>query len=192
MNFQQIFPILKEAVLLFCIFSCISINPSSGAGLSGWQPVNVSTWAQADIPPGWTYTALENAPDDPDVITLEALSPNRESLLRYVFERNPAHASAGELKRSQDRMMNELGFCECQYEPQFTENENKTVMKQTYIKGSEEGAVVCSAAIPGWGRYRYALMMKGSSAVMDYYEEMPDKLADHIRPVITPSDSVTG
>lgn len=159
---------------------------SSSAVSQGWQPVNVTSWAQVDLPPGWTYQVIDAGASDPDSATLQAVSPDHETTLEYLFERDLTPASAGELKRSQDRMMNAQGFCECQDQPQFSETDQGTVMKQTYYKGTDQGAVVCSGAYPGWGRYQYAIIMNGKSAARKYYEDLPDTLAEHIRPVSSP------
>ncbi len=178
------------------LVSLLVLISSSGAVSQGWQPVNVTSWAQVDLPPGWTIQVIDSAGSDPDSATLRAVSPDQETTLEYLFERDLNPASAGELKRSQDRMMNARGFCECQDQPRFSETDRGTVMKQTYYKGTDQGAVVCSGAYPGWGRYQYFLIMNGKSAVRKYYEDLPDTLAEHIRPVSSPeipnNDSVSG
>ena len=183
----------STGIILIPILLVVLLSwPVTGVASPGWQTVNVNSWAQIDLPPGWTYGAVENSTAKPDAVYLEALSPDQEARLQYVFERNLNSASPGELKRSQDRMMGDRGFCECQYEPQFVQTEGSTTMKQTYFKGTDQGAVVCSAAYPGWGRYQYSLIMSGASAVSDYYEDMPDKLAEHIRPVSSGNETESG
>ena len=183
MNKNHIQPRFFAFLLLISGLVLIS---NSGAVSQGWQPVNVTSWAQVDLPPGWTYQIIDTSVSDPDSATLQAVSPNQETTLEYLFERELSPASAGELKRSQDRMMNARGFCECQDQPRFSETDKGTVMKQTYYKGTDQGAVVCSVAYPGWGRYQYAIIMNGKSAVSTYYEDLPDTLAEHIRPVSSP------
>ncbi|MDD1730011.1 MAG: hypothetical protein LUQ50_13190 [Methanospirillum sp.] len=150
---------------------------------TGWQPVNITSWAQIDVPPGWSYGEITRDPVNPETSTLEAISPDRATKLVYVFEHNSNPISAGELCRTQNRFMDDKGFCLCQANPLFTETAESTVAKQTYIKGEEDGAVVCSGAYPGWGRYQYALLMNGASSVSKYYDDLPDDIAEHIRPI---------
>lgn len=157
--------------------------PSAAVVNTGWQPVNITPWAQLDIPPGWSYGTITQDPKDPDQATLEAVAPNGETKLQYVFDKNLNPATAGELRRNQDTYMGSQGFCHCGGEPSFEEGADRTTMEQIYIKGTNEGAVVCSAAYPGWGRYQYALLMDGTSSVSEYFEDLPDTLAEHIRPI---------
>lgn len=180
---------LRNLALLVGIFGFlfIVVLPVSAVN-TGWQPVNVTSWAQIDVPPGWTYGSIEVDPKNPDQATLEAVAPNGETTIQYVFYRNLDPATAGELRRNQDRYMSSQGFCLCGDQPSFIENEDQTTMKQVYFKGTEEGAVVCSAAYPGWGRYQYAIVMDGTNSVSSYFDDLPDTLADHIRP-ITPVNS---
>ncbi len=180
---------LRNLTLFVGIFGFlfIVVLPVSAVN-TGWQPVNVTSWAQIDVPPGWTYGSIEVDPTNPDQATLEAVAPNGETKIQYVFHKNLDPATAGELRRNQDRYMSSQGFCLCGDQPSFIENEDQTTMKQVYFKGTEEGAVVCSAAYPGWGRYQYAIVMDGTNAVSSYFDDLPDTLADHIRP-ITPVNS---
>ncbi|PWR69809.1 hypothetical protein [Methanospirillum lacunae] len=172
------------------IFSILFLCPSTTAVTnSGWQPVNVTSWAQVDIPPGWTYGDITTDPFDSDKTTLEAKSPDGSATLQYLFDHDTNQASPGDLSRTQDKYMNQQGFCLCQERPSFTETNGNTAMKQTYIKGTDDGAVVCSGAYPGWGRYQYALLMNGRSAVSTYYDDLPDDVADHIRQIKVETNS---
>lgn len=155
---------------------------------NGWQPVNITPWAQIDIPPGWTWGDIATDPKDPDTATLEAASPFGDTRLIYVFEKNLNPASAGQLRRSQDQDMSSQGFS-CCGDPSIIENEDQAAVKQIYYKGSEEGAVVCSAAYPGWGRYQYTLLMDGSGSVSNYFDDLPDAVAAHIRPITSMNTS---
>ena len=146
--------------------------------MAGSQSILVSGH-NSDIPPGWTYGEITTSPTDPDSATLEAHSPDGETTLQYVFDHNTNPASLGELRGTQDHYMDNQGFCLCEDQPSFTENNGHTAMKQTYIKGTDLGAVVCSAAYPGWGRYQYALIMNGPSSVNEYFDDLPDSQAAH-------------
>ena len=179
------YPVLQGRSTVFTIFILLFLLISFPASAlnTGWQPVNITPWAQVDIPPGWTYGDISTDPFDKDKTSLEAKSPDGSTTLQYLFDRNLNQASPGELMRAQDQFMNKQGFCLCQDRPSFTETDGNTAMKQTYIKGTEDGAVVCSGAYPGWGRYQYALLMNGASSVSRYFDDLPDDVADHIRPV---------
>lgn len=167
----------------YCIlFLIVTSLPASAVVNTGWQPVNITPWAQIDIPPGWTWGDITTDTIDPDTATLEAVSPFGDTRLIYVFEKNLNPASAGQLRRSQNQYMSTQGYS-CCGEPSLIENEDQSAVKQIYYKGTEEGAVVCSAAYPGWGRYQYTLLMDGSSSVGNYFDDLPDAVADHIRPI---------
>jgi hypothetical protein len=172
--------LITNILLLSLLFLCTATTAVTN---SGWQPVNVTSWAQVDIPPGWTYGEITTDPFDPDTTTLEAKSPDGSTTLQYLFDHNINQATPGDLRRTQDKYMNNQGFCLCQERPSFTETDGNTAMKQTYIKGTEDGAVVCSGAYPGWGKYQYALLMNGASSVSKYYDDLPDDVAEHIRPI---------
>ncbi|WP_319580246.1 hypothetical protein [uncultured Methanospirillum sp.] len=178
-------PVLQGRNSVFTLFILIFLLLSFpvSAVNTGWHPVNITPWAQVDIPPGWTYGDISTDPFDPDITSLVAKSPDGSTTLQYLFDHNPNQATPGDLMRAQDQYMNKQGFCLCQDRPSFTENDGNTAMKQTYIKGTEDGAVVCSGAYPGWGRYQYALLMNGASSVSKYFDDLPDDVADHIRPV---------
>ncbi len=173
----------RNIVLTFLILIFVLLSIPVSAVNTGWQPVNITPWAQIDIPPGWSYGDISTDPFDPDTTSLEATSPDGSTTLQYLFDRNTNPATPGELRRAQDQYMNKQGFCLCQDRPSFTETNGNTAMKQIYIKGTEDGAVVCSGAYPGWGRYQYALLMNGASSVSRYFDDLPDDVADHIRPV---------
>lgn len=181
---------LMFLVLNTLILSLLFLCPATTAVTnSGWQPVNITSWAQVDIPPGWTYGEITKDPFDPDKTTLEAKSPDGSTTLQYLFDHNTNQASPGDLRRTQDQYMNQQGFCICQERPSFTEIDGNTAMKQTYIKGTDDGAVVCSGAYPGWGRYQYALLMNGPSSVSSYFDDLPDDVADHIRQIKVETNS---
>lgn len=171
-------------ILFLIAMICI---PVAGAN-SGWQPVNITPWAQIDIPPGWTFGDITPDPQDPDTATLEAVSPFGDTRLVYVFEKDLNPASAGQLRRSQNQQMSTWGFS-CCGDPLIIENTDQAAVKQIYYKGTDEGAVVCSAAYPGWGRYQYTLLMDGSSSVGNYFDDLPDAVAAHIRPIIPTNTS---
>jgi len=172
--------LIIAGLIFWCPISSATVN-------NGWQPVNITSWAQVDIPPGWTYGEITKDPFDPDTTSLEAYSPDGSTTLQYVFDKNVNSATPGELLRKQDQNMNKQGFCLCQERPSFTENNGKTEVKQTYIKGTQDGAVVCSGTYPEWGSYQYALLMNGASSVSQYYDDLPDDVKEHIRPIHTNS-----
>jgi hypothetical protein len=176
---SQLF-LVTSTLIISLFFLCTTTTAVTN---SGWQPVNVTSWAQVDVPPGWTYGEITADPSDTDKTTLEAKSPDGSTTLQYLFDHNTNQASPGDLKRTQDKYMNNQGFCLCQDRPSYTESSDNTAMKQTYIKGTEDGAVVCSGAYPGWGRYQYALLMNGASSVSKYYDDLPDDVAEHIRQI---------
>jgi hypothetical protein len=178
--------LVTNALIISLLFLCTTTTAVTN---SGWQPVNITSWAQVDIPPGWTYGEITTDPFDPDTTSLEAHSPDGSTTLQYVFDKNPNSSTPGELLRKQDQNMNKQGFCLCQERPSLIENNGNTETKQTYIKGTQDGAVVCSGAYPEWGSYQYALLMSGASSVSQYYDDLPDDVKEHIRPI---NSSTTG
>ena len=56
-----------------------------------------------------------------------------------------------------------------------------TTFRQTYVRGSDDAAVIGTITYPGWGSAHFILVMEGPDAVAAYYETLPPRIGDHIK-----------
>ncbi len=120
----------------------------------------------------------------PDDVTLKAVSPDTNSRLTYILTHTPEPMTINEIQQFQSSYMSKLGFRICKTkDPIKEESTDHTAYRQTYVRGSDDAAVIGTVTYPGWGVAHYILVMQGSDAVADYYESIPPQVAGHIRPV---------
>jgi len=150
-----------------------------------WQPSAVRSWVLADTPVGWTVSIDSNESIQPDSATIKAVSPDMNSRLTYVLNHSDKPISIGEIQQYQSSYMSRLGFRICKTkDPIREETTDHTAYRQTYVRGSDDAAVIGTVAYPGWGVGHYILVMEGPDAVAKYYESIPAQIAGHIKPIM--------
>lgn len=167
--------------LLATVLSGISLVSAADE----WKPVNLGPWVQIDLPPGFTpQQEIKNSPDS-DTLQFSAFSPDRRSEIKYLLNHVNESVTVTSLQEFQNKMMSNLGFRICKTKDPVIKDTGKNIsVKQVFVKGTDDGAVMFSAAYPGWGTYHYILLMSGSQAVAKYYDLIPSQMQDHVRPVM--------
>ncbi|WP_325628998.1 hypothetical protein [Methanospirillum sp.] len=148
-----------------------------------WQPSEARSWVQADTPAGWSVSVDTNETAKPDDVTIRATSPDMNSELTYILAHSPDPITINEIQQFQNGYMNKLGFRICKTkDPIREENQDHTAYRQTYVRGSDDAAVIGTISYPGWGVGHYILVMEGPDAVKQYYESIPPQVIGHLRP----------
>lgn len=170
------------ALLLAAI---IGISTHGSASLSDtWQPSDIRSWVEIETPPGWSVTPGKNESESPDSAWITAYSGDKRTRLNFFLEHNQNEMTIHEITAYQNEQMSSRGFRICMTkEPVISSVENSTSYRQTYVRGSGDAAVIGTFLYPGWGQAHYTLIMEGSSAVAEYYEDIPPHMQEHIRPV---------
>jgi hypothetical protein len=148
-----------------------------------WSPVKAGTAFQAEIPPGWSLLSdITNVSAADGQIT--ARSPDMNSRLTYTLESEHGPMTNGEIKEYQSRYMSRLGFRICMTkDPIISTEENSSSYRQTYVRGSDDAAVIGTLQFPDHGLAHYILVMEGPDSVAQYYETLPEFMSEHIKPV---------
>jgi hypothetical protein len=148
-----------------------------------WQPLEARSWVQTDMPAGWSVSVDTNETVKPDDVTIKAISPDMDSRLTYILKHSPDPITINEIQQFQNSYMSNLGFRICKTkDPIREEDQEHTAYRQTYVRGSDDAAVIGTVSYPGWGVGHYILVMEGPDAVKQYYESIPPQVIGHIKP----------
>ncbi len=151
-----------------------------------WQPVEVRSWVQADIPAGWSVSVDNNETVQPDTAKVTAISSDTNSRLTYILEHNADPMTEGEIQQYQSGYMSRLGFRICKTkDPIRDETAEHTFFRQTYVRGTDDAAVIGTLVYPGWGVGHFVLVMEGADAVSRDYESLPPSVSDHLIPIMS-------
>lgn len=170
---------ISYVILLILIFSIG--NNGIAYGASDWQKVPSPDWAIIDIPLGWIIKDNLKMGDENNTAMLSARSPDWQSELFLILERNKPDMTIDEMQAFQDRWMQNAGYRICKTKDPVKRIKSDNIsLKQVYVQGTDKGAVMYSASYPGIGTYHAALVMSGESAVRHYYDSIPPQIPDHV------------
>ncbi|MDD1730014.1 MAG: hypothetical protein LUQ50_13205 [Methanospirillum sp.] len=151
-----------------------------------WQPVEVRSWVQADTPAGWSVSVDKNETVQPDTAKVTAISPDTDSRLTYILEHNANPMTEDEIQQYQSGYMSRLGFRICKTkDPIRDETADHTFFRQTYVRGTDDAAVIGTLVYPEWGVGHFVLVMEGADAVARDYESLPPSVSDHLVPIMS-------
>jgi len=177
---------VRIPILKIILAAIIILTGSTPVSADIWQPEEMRPWALTDIPHGWSVVSEKNETENPDNAAFTASSPDKKTRIKYILDQTHKEMTKDEIKTFQAGYMSKLGFRICMTkDPIITTDNEKMSYQQTYVRGTEDAAVIGSLIYPEWGQAHYALIMEGSQAVADYYELIPPLMHEHIRPAIT-------
>lgn len=181
---STLYPSFQVLVLALCMIISVIGGFGIVSASSDWQQIDSPEWATLEIPPGWTIKENLKMGDDNKTATLTARSPDWQSELFYLLDTSKTGMTLDEMQTYQDLWMQGKGYRICKTkDPVMRTKADHISLKQVYVQGTNKAAVMYSASYPDWGVYHGALLMKGSSAVQQYYESIPPQIPDHIIPV---------
>jgi len=167
-------------ILILSCFFC-----ATGVFASGeWQVVQQSSWITAEMPSGWSTSIESNETEDPDLIKIVSLSPDQDARLTCLAEYTQDTMAGDEIRQFQSSYMSKLGFRICKTkDPVIEEKDGHLAYRQTYVRGTDDAAVIGTITYPDWGLAHFILVMQGPQAVSKYYDSIPAQVQDHIIPV---------
>jgi hypothetical protein len=171
-------------ILLVILF--FSLLSGGACASDPWQPVQTPDWVRADMPAGWSTSVEMNTSENPDYCKVVAYSPDKNSRLTYILDHTEEEMGRNEIRQYQNSYMSKIGFRICKTKDPVVDEKNSTLSyRQTYVRGTDDAAVIGTIACPGWGQAHYILVMEGPQAVADHYESLPMLIQEHIRPDFT-------
>lgn len=169
--------ILTTLFILIC-----GVTPALAA--TSWESVPVTSWAETAMPAGWILMTEYNETSNPDYATISAVSPDWTTRLTGILNHTHQEMTRGEIREFQSRQMSQRGFRICKTkDPVISEKDGVSSYQQTYVRGTEDAAVIGTSDHPGWGQIHFILVMEGPPAVSEYYDLLPREISDHLVPV---------
>lgn len=166
-------------LLFLCFLGTAGVNATGE-----WQVVEERSWVSAEMPSGWSSSIESNETASPDTIKIVSLSPGHDARLTCLAEHTPDIMSGYEIPQFQSSYMSKLGFRICKTkDPVIEESEGRLAYRQTYVRGTDDAAVIGTITYRDWGQMHFILVMEGPQAVAEYYESIPTQVQDHIIPV---------